>query len=311
MPLKIDRIFSTHGNPVDFDIFGKTLFVAEDIVGFSIYNINSGNKLHHINESQSAALEKTPLIKYIPPSKALLVNDRTSSQSIIVYSFDESSGELTYKNTITGGASSVNDIQYEILSSDAVNTRIYWGYYHSTNGNQIGYGAINNNTNTYTYGPSANVPNSVWNIYLYNDYIITANGQRGIFFTNKNLSFSNEFNTPGNARSLAIKDNILFVGCTNSGLKLVDISDINAPVLLPDNFQQIANARSVSISGNYLAVGSTNSGLYLYDIKNSISPKLIDIISFERIGYINKVKFYNRRLYVASQKLGVIQISIL
>ena len=115
----------------------------------------------------------------------------------------------------------------------------------------------------------------------YNSFVDAANnklyiaygdaGVRVVDISNKaNPVLLGEYDTPGNARGIVVKDHVAFVADRDAGVAVIDFTNPAAPVLLKT--YETARARGIAINGNYVFVAADATGLVVIDATNATSP---------------------------------------
>jgi hypothetical protein len=312
--LKIESFYPTLGDPVDFDVTDRTIFVAENLMGFSIHDRVSGERLHQfhqiIDEEMGffVDINRILLTRYYQPMNTLFVYDRTGSDRFLVYEYDEITSKINFRSNFTGRTNNVRDMIIESIPYETNRVKLTWSYWgESSNALRISYFNVENVTANQV--AVDNVPNMVYALDTHNAMIMSALGDRGIMIHDENLNQLKEINLPGSSRDVKVIGNAVYVAANNGGLLMLDLSDITNADISFRNINVAGNPRTLAVNDKYLAVGTTD-GLLLYDIKNPLEPKLLDMISNSTIGNINKIMFFRDRLYVASQTLGIVRLRI-
>ena len=87
-----------------------------------------------------------------------------------------------------------------------------------------------------------------------------------------------QFDSPGYAMHLALKDHYIFLADHAAGVEIIDVANPSAPTPVKQ-IKTPGPARKISISGNNMAIIYSDpigiSGIQLYDINNPIEPKLL------------------------------------
>lgn len=315
--LRLVTTYPVVGDPVDIDVSADCVFVAEDLIGFSILNRHDASLYMRLSEINSIQLRKVPLIRYNHNHKVLFVVDQTISSLHQIYAikFDSPSTDIADYNirNFVGQTLWVRDFAFEDIPGENNKFDMYITNF-SANENRIQKGIYDlslshNNLQLLHFRV---MPNAVHSIKLTDNHIIKAMGQRGVYISEKTnqLTFTSVVDTPGDARDVLVNGNIVYVADRQQGLQVVDITNINNPVLLDTAKSTDGYAVSLSKSGNLLAVGSGSGGVYLYDISTPANPILIDRLRYSDIGYVNKVLFYDNELYVASRDSGILRYQI-
>ena len=313
--MQIVHTYSTLGNPVDFDISGNDLCVAEDIVGFGLYNLSTGALQYRIHEAEGIALQGVRLVRFYAPFNVLIAYDTSISthHPFYTYRYNDTSGNYVYTSPPSSGYNyNVRDMLFETIAGNPNQFRTYYGCYRS-GGNivQMGLYTISNQP-AHNSQLQADVPNSIHGITFHkNDFLLCAMGERGVAIVDKSTMNSiSVYNTPGSARDTKSSGEIVYVADRSAGLGLIDISDRVNPTQIGWGYSVEGNAISLDIWGDFLAVGTTSGGLYLFGISDPVNPVLYHRIQSGDIGEINKVMFHDGHLFVASRSLGVVRISI-
>ncbi|MCI0513057.1 T9SS type A sorting domain-containing protein [candidate division KSB1 bacterium] len=96
-------------------------------------------------------------------------------------------------------------------------------------------------------------------------------GVRVLDITNKaNPVLLGEFDTPGDARGIVVKDNVAFVADRDAGVAVIDFTNPATPVALAT--YKTARARGIAMSGNFVYVAADASGMVIIDATNASSP---------------------------------------
>jgi len=315
--LQIDLTIPTHGNPIDFDIYNQSIFVAEEQVGFTLYKTSGETIFHKDHTEGSHYWTETTLARYYPPHNLILVYDRKNDDHFHIFTYDEQNTTNPVIEITAPPASNTNNIRDIIIEQNPLSEnrfRVYYGFFgESTNRFNKAYFEIGN-ISVLASERYINLENPIYNLIFHDDYIITARGLMGISIFDKDLDNVSTCATPTNARAVISNSNICYVA-DYAGLCLIDISDIANPTLLSQTPLPDGRATTLDIDDThlYLAIGSDNGGgLYLFDISQPSQPTQISHLSRNSIGYtINKVMFAGDKLYVASRELGIVVISYL
>jgi len=314
-PLQIEKVITTHGNPVDFDLSQKTIFVAEDQVGFTLYNRSSGTQIYHQHEENYNFWTQITLVRYYEPHNVILVYDRTNNNLFHLFKYNEAS--LTVTESPSPPASNSNNIRDIVFDDTPINDqrfRTFYGFYGAgvNNINRAFFDIGNTTATLIAEIPYVEINNPIYNLKLHGDYIIAAMGTIGVTIFDKNLSASYNCPTNNNARAVAVNGDIVYVADYNEGICLIDIADITQPALLGRKIEISGRATTIDISGNQMAIGSNNGGgLYLFNIADPLNPVELAHLTREKIGTtINKVKFYNGKLYIASREKGIVCVTL-
>lgn len=140
-------------------------------------------------------------------------------------------------------------------------------------------------------------------VYIDGDYIYTAAQQQGVAIFNKtNGAYVSHAVTGGEALKLVVNDGYAYVAARQGGLKIVDVRDVNNPVLV-GSYDTAGHATFVDYSNGYAALSSGGGGAYLFDVSDPTSPKLKERIT--ECGYVNSVKMEDDILIVGSRDEGI------
>lgn len=114
---------------------------------------------------------------------------------------------------------------------------------------------------------------------------------------------------PGFANGVAVDGDFAYVAAGTAGLHVVDVSNLNAPVLAA-TVNTPGNANDVRVAAGYAYVADGASGLQIVDVNNPLAPVLI--AGFDTPGTATDVAVLNGRAYVADGVAGlrVIDVSL-
>ena len=316
--MNIEEIYSLSSSPIDFDTYGNILFIAEQNQGFSILNsrtselvnIQSGLEMDSLGNVLPGlvSIYDVRVIRYYAPLQTLFVNDRTAGQRIYVSKYEPGENTLSPFRNFIGRTSEIRDILFEESPVRPESFVYYWGYWMNSRNNLR---RAEYNTLTHDYRDFAimeEIPNAVNSFVSTDTHLIMAMGQRGLYITDKDLNYFSEFAVPGDARDLKLKGDILLVANRSAGVHIIDIRDINEPVII-SHIEISGNSISIDYYRDYLAIGTTSNGVYLYNIANLSQPKIIDHIRQTVTGDIFKVKFSGDELFVACHQ-GMVKLRI-
>ena len=229
--MKVIQSYPLMGDPVDFDVSGNTIFVAEDLVGFSVLNKKSGQLLHRVDNLD---IRYVKLTRFYSPSNILFVVDRTQQHRVLTYKYLESSNTLNQIASDTGSTWAIRDIQFEEIPNDSEKFHTYWGFYQS--GENFFRKAVYDIQQNSLSGSRVSIPNHVYTTVISDNYLFLAMGQRGLYILNKsNMNYISECDTPVDARDIVVKNNFVYVADNHNQLQIIDITDIQNTVLLEYN----------------------------------------------------------------------------
>ncbi|NGX43125.1 MAG: hypothetical protein K940chlam7_01416 [Chlamydiae bacterium] len=110
------------------------------------------------------------------------------------------------------------------------------------------------------------------------------------------------YDTPGDARDVAVSGNYAYVADRDSGLQIIDVSNVANPTLA-GSYNTPDRARGVAVSGNYAYVADASSGLQIIDVSNVTNPTLAG--SYNTIGYVYGVALSGNYAYVTDGPSGL------
>ena len=305
--MRIVQSYTMLADPIDFAIGDNVIFVAEGILGLSLWNKATGEEIRRIGGPLGTGTEirNVSLVRYYASHNLLVAFDRDGSHSMEVFEYRWETDDLRYITSAIGSSNSVRDFVLE--SIDATRFRTFWGHF-ALGAPSVQTGILDLST-THISHTRETIPSTINSMVLTAGHVISAVGQRGIFIQDRNLNFVSTCDTPVRALDLEVRNNIVYVADGQGGLQIIDISDINEPQIV-NSVTIEGNAVSLDLSDRYLALGTSNGGVYLFDISSPANPKLLDRLRFNQVGYLFKVKFYRNELFVASREFGIIRIRI-
>ena len=98
-----------------------------------------------------------------------------------------------------------------------------------------------------------------------------------------------------------------FLACHNGGIEIIDISNLESPVLLSSQSTS-GVCRSVVVDGDYLYAAVDNMGLEIYDITDPADPTLLGALDTD--GYAYGITFAGNHVFLACDHVGLILIDI-
>lgn len=102
---------------------------------------------------------------------------------------------------------------------------------------------------------------------------------------------------PGEAHRMAMSGSHLYVAGGASGLQVVDMEDINAPVKI-GSYNSPGQARGVALEGELLYLADGDQGLTILDVSNPVSPQRLG--SVNTTGFIHEVVVRDGLAYLAA-----------
>jgi hypothetical protein len=128
---------------------------------------------------------------------------------------------------------------------------------------------------------------------------------------NLNPTFKNSYNTSSRASEVTVSGNYAYIGNENSGIQIVDISDLSNPIFKSSycyNWYDSCAASEIIVSGNYAYVADLYSGLQIIDISNSSNPVLKG--SYEPPGVVEGIALSGDYAYLVSWDSGLVVVDI-
>ena len=86
-------------------------------------------------------------------------------------------------------------------------------------------------------------------------------------------ALAGSYDTPGEARGVAVAGDYAYVADWSSGLQVIDVSNPQAPHS-PEATTRRVQARGVAVAGDYAYVADWSSGLQVIDVSNPQAPAL-------------------------------------
>lgn len=137
------------------------------------------------------------------------------------------------------------------------------------------------------------------------DFLYAAVGFNGvnIFKINgKNIDLIANVDTPGEARSIALSDKVLYVADGDRGLRTYDISSPATPKEL-SSISTRDFTRGVDVKGKYAYLADGNAGLRIIDVSTSYAP--VEKGSAKTPSSANRVAISGKYAYVAADASGL------
>lgn len=300
--LKLDMEIPVMGNPKDMYIAWNKVFIAEDQCGFSIIDLNNYQRDWYINlidhDGGITQLIQTKKIVSIPSLEKLLLYETEGSDGIIVV--DTSQDTLKLEMVVIGGTANISEMRFAAIPNPN-NEFIFDGYLSENR--KIHYGAYNNNSKLWTTFREYNAPGSISGFDLDGQYLYATMEQMGLIIFNKQSgNIVGQLDLPGEAQKIKIYNGYAYVVCRESGLQIIDISNILNPVLV-SGYETEGYATSIDVYNDLAIVSSGSGGVYLFDIHNPQQPLLKQNIT--ESGYTNVAKFYDNKVFIAGRNSGI------
>ena len=294
--LEVDQIFPTTGYARDIFFSENILYAAQDEIGFILFDRFTGNILGENN---------TYGTKYIVASEpdSFIVSYGDDYFYVFDFTVLDSINQIT-DSSIKDDFSRHPELDYVAVSKDTFRLN----FVKSNKLKRQTY-AIDSGVWQAIFEENLEFPySSLKNFYIDDNYIYFAAGQIGFFIGNDNSEIIGEVDTSGEALDVKIVDNYAFVADRHEGFSIIDISDVQNPVIVSTG-DTSGYAQSIDVYDDYLVVGSGGGGVYLFDISNKENPLFLDRIDDADIGYTYKVVFDNGDIFAATRS-GVYKLKI-
>jgi len=119
-------------------------------------------------------------------------------------------------------------------------------------------------------------------IVLHDETAFTIAGMQGVYILDVSSPLSpvlvGHIPTPDWATSLAVKNDLVFVGIRDRGFMIYDVSDLAAPVVLYDSYYISAHPMGLALQGRYLFASCGDFGLEIYDVLRPEQPELVSTL---------------------------------
>lgn len=305
--LELAAAVPTVGNPLDFDMMGANVFMAEDQGGLSIINLDDYTRsaISRIPsvDGDTLSLIKISRVSAVPSLNRLFINEREGSDEIRVVDITDLDS-LLIRDRISGGTQDIQDMKFTDISG-AGSQFDYEGYYCL--GGTASYGKYGVHYASFPplWAILKNYSTSAINgAVITSQYVYAAAEQRGLAIFDRNSeALIGECDLPGEAQKVKLVGNYAYLACRQSGLQIVNVTNPAAPVKV-GSYDTSGYATNLDIWNNYLVMSSGGGGIYLFDITNPINPVLKDNIT--SCGYVNNVKFYDGKVLVAGRDQGLL-----
>jgi hypothetical protein len=303
------------GNPIDLSVDDSYIYVAEDEAGYALINTNSNSLISEYSNLSSFNLYKTKYIIGNITENEVFFYDRTGTPTIYVSDITDPSHPTLLANITGDTYNSTNLFVSQNTDPDMPNysTLISWVY----KDNELFYfnTAYFDRTNGYEAGPKVLLPSFFLKSFsMDDDKLYIASNQLGVDIVNKDDGHRISLvNTPGEALSVLRYENFLYVADRQAGLQIIDVTDIQNPVLMNDfAFDTSGYAQSLDIDSenNLLSVASGGGGVYVFHLNYPQKPELIDRLDSSQVGYTNITKLHKGKIFIASRDEGIVEISV-
>ena len=301
--LNIDHKFEIFGYARDISVTDTHLYVAEDQVGYTIYDITTNQMVSHqesfILETDPVMFENVRAISAVEDENLLFVyNQYGSYQGIIMFDITDKE-DPTFLFRHTGNTSGIAQFQSKVNSEGGAD--IFW-----SNGSGYNFGRFDE----YWLGSTLyDFQNSIEGFDVDESRIYISAEQLGFHIVNKsNGNIISTTDTDGEVLDVKIVDNYAIVALRQDGFAVYDITDTTLPTLVVKK-ETNEYIYTISIEGNNMVLGSHSGGVYLYDISDITDPALVGNLDSDIIGYTYTAVLHNNKIY-ASTRQGVYKISI-
>jgi hypothetical protein len=322
----INEKFATIGDAIFLDVSNDYVFVAEDQLGFSFFNRNSGRLYHRVSSYNyrdmsgmiaEGQLRSTFMVRFVPELNLLFLSDNSTSGISRFYSWTVDDPNIPADDIELKSLEWMNlirDMDYELIPDSDDEILVYWSSFTPDFFYRIQ--KQKHFLNAGIWDPIferldfVNIPNETYSIHLTEQYYIAAMGQWGAYVVDR-YNFSNHLTTihiPGQALDVTYKDGYIYVAARQAGLQVIDARNMaNARIVESAARNTVGFAQSIDFYGNYLALASSSGGVYIYDISNPENPRQIERWTASDISNANKVQFFDGKLYVATRDRGVLE----
>lgn len=316
--MNITHIYPTSGYPLQAYTSSNMLFIADELAGYHVYDRNTNQLIYSANEYIYAGVPSPLQVKYIAyheSSKTLVLVNKlldNANWQVEFYNYTDPTHPV-YIDMASGDTFDIPNIQL-INSADADSADFF--VYRAVRKNK----SIISSYVKLNQTPPMNEIDRVYSnfvpqqFFVEGDYVYGTYGQMGVVVYNKDtFNIINEFDTPGTALDIKVKDNYAYVADKYAGLQVYRF-DANMNPTLIKTFDTDGYAENVDLKNNYVAVSSTSGGVYLYDISNPENIYLTDHLPMSQVGYLTNVHFpktgNENILYLVSRDKGVLKIEI-
>ncbi len=316
--MNITHIYPTSGYPLQVFASSSMLFVADELAGYHVYDRNTNQLIYSANEYLYAGVPSPLQVKYIAyheASKTLVLVNKlldNANWQVEFYNYTDPTHPV-YIDMASGDTFDIPNLQL-INSADPDSADFF--LYRAVRKNKIivsSYVKLNQTPpmNEIDRASSNFVPQQ---FYVDDNNVYGTFGQMGVVVYNKdNFNILSEFDTPGTALDIKVKDNYAYVADKYAGLQVYRFdSSMNATLI--KTVDTDGYAENVDYKNNYLAVSSTSGGVYLFDISNPENTQLVDRLPLSKVGYLTNVHFSksgnDNTLYLVSRDKGVLKVEI-
>lgn len=109
------------------------------------------------------------------------------------------------------------------------------------------------------------------------------------------------------ARRVRIRDNLAYVACRKSGLRIISLETPGKPVEL-GNVDTLSDAVDIWVEDKLAYVATYGTGLQIFDVSTPSSP--VAVGAFPGTGLTLSVRVAGGKAYVASEDLGVVILDV-
>ena len=303
------------GDPIDLSVDDSLIYVAEDEAGYALINTNNISLISEYNSLSSFNLFKTKYIVGYATDNEVFFYDRVGTPTVYVADITDPTNPTLLVN-ITGHTKDATSLFV------GPNTDPYMPDFSSMinwicKENDLFYfnSAYFDKVNGYEGGAKTLLPSYLLESFsIDSDKLYIASNQLGVDIVNKDDGHRISLvNTPGEALYVLRYENLLYVADRQAGLQVIDVTDIENPVLMSDfAFDTSGYAQSLDIDSenNLLSVASGGGGVYVFHLNYPQKPELIGRLDSSQVGYTNVTKIHKGKILIASRDEGIVEISV-
>ncbi|HRY84385.1 MAG TPA: hypothetical protein P5533_07105 [Candidatus Cloacimonadota bacterium] len=300
--LELLRQIPIVGNPMDIDVEGNNVYIAQDQGGFSIVNLSDYSQKWYtsIKSSDGSVVDmiKIRKISAVGARNFLFINETDGTDLIRIVDISNPDS-LKVVDAITGATQDISDMHFFNLATPQGSYIIETTY---TSGRNVYYGRYNGTLwlgQDYTIVPPASASGAAMDT----NCLYVADQQHGLVIYNRaNQQKLGQIVLPGEAQKVKVSGNYAYVASRQGGLHVVDISDPVHPVKTY-SYDTTGYASAVDVAEGYLAVSSGSGGVYLFSLSSPAQPKFLQQLT--ECGYTNTVRIHNGKLIVGARDMGV------
>ncbi len=290
------------GDPSEIAVDNSNAYIALDQGGLAAIRLSDFNlKWYPEMSSQDGSVEefwRTRKLAVSPEYNRLFLNEIQFTDKIHIIDTSEPDSLMIY-DAITGGTYDIQDMAIREIEDPTNNNVIEVAFCSNI---EISYGPYDTEL-WLGVSNSMNAPALVAGVELDANNVYGAAQQRGLVaFDKESGTLLSEFSVSGEAQKLTVRNGYAYIAARQGGLQIVDIRDIQNPVLAAE-FATTGYASDVDYSSGKLAISSGSGGAYVFDVSDPANPILIQRIT--ECGYVNTVLFKDDVLIVGSRDNGI------